>query len=263
MAIRKRRLAKFVVGVVRRKRSAIEAVGKKAVDRATLDFKEGVSGASLVILAGPVSTILDHLKTLPKYLSRGAVVIDVGSSKTNIERVARKYLKKNVFVGCHPMAGSSKRGVTSSDASPDLFLGCTCFMTRKNSIIRKFWEAIGSKVSDRLNADQHDEWVAGPSYSVHVSACALLRNRSMRKLVRLKQTADNPSFRDAARLSKCDPALWADILLSNKYSLAHIRDFEASLSDFRKALVLKNRIKLEKLISEANTISRQLTHDVD
>src|SRR5689334_2988648 len=107
LAIKKRKLAKFVVGVARRKQSAIDAVATKAVDMATLDLKEGVSGADLVILAGPIPTIISQIKTVPKYISKNTLVIDVGSSKADINKAASRSLKKN-FVGCHPMAGSEK-----------------------------------------------------------------------------------------------------------------------------------------------------------
>ena len=42
LAIKKRGLAKFVVGVTRRKEAAKRAVQHGAVDMATLDLKEGV-----------------------------------------------------------------------------------------------------------------------------------------------------------------------------------------------------------------------------
>jgi len=43
---------------------------------------------------------------------------------------AKKYLKKNPFVGCHPMAGSEKTGVKHAEA--DLFEKSVCFMTSPN-----------------------------------------------------------------------------------------------------------------------------------
>ena len=112
LAIKKRNLAKFVVGVVRREKSAIEAVEAKAVDMATLELGNGVQGADLVILAGPISTIILHIEQIGRgdpagrpYIQRGAIVMDVGSSKAQINKIASRYFNKN-FVGCHPMAGS-------------------------------------------------------------------------------------------------------------------------------------------------------------
>lgn len=261
MAVKKRRLARSVAGVVRRRQTAEAALKRKAVDETVFDLASGVSCADLVILSSPVRTILQHLKILDSLVKPGAIVIDVGSSKYRIDKTAKRHLKKAVFVGCHPMAGSSKRGVDCADASPDLFLGAVCFMTSKNAKIRKFWNLLGSRVVDTLSSREHDEWAAGTSYSTHVAACALLRDDGLRKLLRFKMIADNPSFKEAARLSKCDPDLWADILLSNPYSARHVLSFEKSIAEFREALAAGDRPKLKKLIAQANVFSNKLSPD--
>ncbi len=260
MAIKKRSLARWVIGVVRREATAKDALRRKALDVATFNLREGVEGADLVILCGPISVIVDQLRRISKWASPKTLVIDVGSSKSLIDRVGAKYLKSQ-FVGCHPMAGSSKRGVGSVDANADLFQGQTSFITSPNAKIKKLWHSLGCKVITKLDSKKHDEWVAGPSYLTHVAACAMLRSEAMRKLARFGLKADNPSFKDTARLSKCDPELWADILLSNAYSVKHLAAFEKSVSEFRKALASKNRMKLKKLITDANHVSWKLAGD--
>lgn len=258
MAIKSRRLGCWVVGVVRRDENAKQAIRLNAVDAAMKSLKDGIRYADLVVLCTPISTIIKQLKVLDALILPKTLVIDVGSSKQAIEKVASKYLKNGIFVGCHPMAGSSKRGVDCGDADPNLFVGKTCFITTKNKKIKTFWTALGAIVNDKLPAKQHDEWVAGPSYAKHISDCALVRSKNMQRLLRFSLVADNPAFLDAARLSKCDPDLWADILLSNNFSLKHIQGLEKSVSDFRKALSSKNRKKIAALIRESNNISNKL-----
>ncbi|HXV18733.1 MAG TPA: prephenate dehydrogenase/arogenate dehydrogenase family protein, partial [Candidatus Omnitrophota bacterium] len=108
MAIKKRKLAKWVTGVVRQDDTAKKAVAFKAVDMATKSLKEGVKDADLIILASRVDIIVQQLKALRGLLKPKAVVIDVGSTKQEIVSAAKKSRKKNDFVGCHPMAGSEK-----------------------------------------------------------------------------------------------------------------------------------------------------------
>jgi prephenate dehydrogenase len=256
MAIKKRHLAQWVVGVARKKATLKEAFRKKAIDIGTLDLAKGVEGADLVILCMPVTQIIHQMKVLPKFLKRDALVIDVGSSKVLIEQAARRFLKGNAFVGCHPMAGSSRRGINSADAQASLFEQAQCFVALPHAKIIRFWKSLGA-TPIVLPAHKHDEWVAGVSYMTHLTAFALLGNEAMSKLVRFGINPLNPSFRDVSRLSKSDPVLWADIFDSNKYTLTHIKAFKRYLVLLEKALASKNRRALVSLIAHANQISNR------
>ena len=261
LAVKKRGLARCVVGVVRRDRTARLAVSTGAVDVATRDLRAALSGADAVILCAPVPVILAQLAAVDRLLPKGALILDVGSSKSQVARAGLRSVRRATFVPCHPMAGSARRGLDSGDAHADLFVGATCFVIRAHPKAVRFWKALGSRVIDRLSAEEHDEWVAGPSHAKHVSDCALIRNPAMKRLLRLGLTADNPAFRDAARLSKCDPDLWADILLSNRHALSQLKGLEQSVGEFRRALQRKDRRALVRLISDANTVSHRLCPD--
>ena len=244
MAIKKRRLAKLVIGVVRRKKTIEQAFEKKALDVATLDLKEGVKGADLVILCGPVSVIEGQLKTLSRILDPKAIVIDVGSTKLNIEQAAKKYLKKNPFVGCHPMAGSEKTGIENAQA--DLFNGSFCFLTSSHPKIVKFWQMLGVKtiVTD---ARRHDLWVATASQLPHLLSFAFLNSFTS---VRFPM---NPSLKEFARLAMSDAQLWADIFLSNRATiLSSLHVFGLELSKWSKALKRTDRARISSLIKTAN-----------
>ncbi len=243
LVIKKHRLAKLAVGVVRRKRSAIEAVQTKAVDMATLKVRDGVRDADLVILCAPVSTIVNQLKQISPFLKKNAIVMDVGSSKVEINRAARRFLKKNEFVGCHPMAGSKKCGIEFADGR--LFEKSICFMTRRNQKIARFWKALGAEPM-YIKEGAHDAWVAKSSHLPHVLSFSLFQNMD-------SKYSHNPSLKDLARLAASNPDLWTDIFLSNqKQVLRAIGEFQKSLSDFQKALRAKNKTSLTRFILHAN-----------
>lgn len=243
LAIKKRRLAKFVVGVARRKSSAIEAVGRKAVDMATLDLKEGVRAADLIILAGPIPTIISQIKTLSNYVSPNSVIMDVGSSKAQIGLAAKQFLKKNVFIGCHPMTGSEKCGIEFADEN--LFRDAICFLMRKNKIIEVFWKSLGSKPIV-INETDHDAWVAKSSHLPHALSFSLFQNIE-------SQFPYNPSLKDLARLAGSHAELWVDILLSNQEQvLKAASEFQKDFSRLKKALRTKNRNALVRFILHAN-----------
>ena len=246
MGIKKKKLARLVVGVVRRKATIREAFQKKAVDVATLDLKGGVKGADLVILCAPVSVIASQLKMIAPHLKKGAVVMDVGSSKALIEKEAKKYLKKNLFVGCHPMAGSEATGV--QNASADLFEKSVCFLTKQNPGIFKLWRSLGS-TPVLMSAEAHDAWAAKASHLPHVLAFSLFQDfKALSSKIPL-----NPSLQEFKRLAKSNPELWADILLSNKKNVtALIQKTQQHLTSFHKTLTSNDRLRLIRLIRNAS-----------
>lgn len=246
LAIKKKKLAKFVIGVTRRKETIYAAFEKKAIDVATLNAADGVSNTDLVILCAPVSTIVSQIKEIAPYLKKGAVVMDVGSSKLVIETQAKRFLKKNKFVGCHPMAGSECRGVEHAGA--DLFEKSVCFVTQKDPHVFQFWKAVGA-TPVFMPAQAHDAWAAKASHLPHLLAFSLFQDFK----VPVAGLPLNPSLQGLGRIAKSDPGLWADILLSNdKNVVAAIRAIQKNLFFFQKALRSKNRAALIRLIRNAN-----------
>jgi len=260
LAIRKRRLAKVVMGVVRRRKTVAEVLRKRTVHGATMSLKEGVRGADLVLLCSPVSIILQQMKGLRRLLAPGALVVDVASTKVLIDHAAKKYLKGSRFVGSHPMAGSSQKGALYADA--DLFEGTVCYLTNFDPEAERFWRALGAKTF-YLTPERHDEWVARTSHLPHILAFAMFQGDNMKKLQRFGLEATNPSIRDMARLSKSDPKLWADILLSNRVEiLSTLKEYGSSVLRLRKALGAGNLRAIEKFIHQANSVSKKLAPKV-
>ena len=256
LAIKKRKLARWVVGVTRRKETIQKAFGMGALDIATLDLKEGVKDADLVILCAPISDIKAHLKKIGPYLKRGALVTDVGSSKVEILAAAKKHLKKNDFVGSHPMAGSEKCGIESARAS--LFEGAVCFISAPHQKIETFWKALGSKPV-RLDAGKHDAWAAQASHLPHALSFALLQRI---ELPTSKKFELNPSFKDLARLAKSHPRIWTDIFLTNREALLKaISSYKIKLSLLERAIRSGSRPAVMRFILMANANAKKVSQD--
>ncbi len=261
MAAKRKGLARQVVGVVRRKETVASIFAKRAADVVTLDLAEGVKDADLVILCAPVFTIVKNIRDIASHLKPGAVVIDVGSSKTPIVAEAGKRLKKNVFVGCHPMAGSEKCGIEHAGA--DLFEKSVCFMTSRHAGVARFWKALGAKPVV-VNAREHDGWVAKASHLPHVSAFAHLA--ALEHLpANIKENLSgylNPSIRPTTRLAKSNPEMWSQILLSNRGPvLSALDEYSAGLLKIRKALASSDAAALKRVITHANLNAKRLMPD--
>jgi len=237
----------------------VQAFRKRALHGATMSLKEGVRDADIVLLCSPVATILEQMKVLRPLLKPGALVMDVASSKLLVDHAARKYLKGVRFVGCHPMAGSAKSGV--EHAKGDLFQNAVCFLTNADKAAQKFWKELGSKTF-YLTPESHDEWVAHTSHLPHILSFALFQSGLARRLDRFGLKASNPSIQDLARLSKSDPKLCTDILLSNRSEiLKSLEEYQTSISRLKRALHSGRSRDLEKLILKANAFSHRLAPD--
>ena len=71
MALRRRRLAKTVVGLSRTAAGLRRAARCGAIDAGTTDPKRAVEGADLVVLALPVDCIVPHARRLSRVMRRG------------------------------------------------------------------------------------------------------------------------------------------------------------------------------------------------
>src|SRR5690348_9857240 len=81
LAIKERKLASKVDGLVRRSASIAECEKLGVVDHATRDLKRAVDGADLVVLCTPIGRMAELVKEMLPALKKGAIVTDVGSVK--------------------------------------------------------------------------------------------------------------------------------------------------------------------------------------
>jgi len=216
MAIRRKRLAQRVVGLSRTAATLRQAKRLGAIDAGTTDAQRAVQGADLVILAGPVDTLVPQAKRLAKWMPAGSVLTDVGSTKGEIVKALEGTLPRRIpFVGAHPLAGSEQRGIGA--ARRDLFDGSVCVVTATGRTDRQalrrvasLWRGLARRVVV-LTPDVHDHYLAAVSHLPHLLAFCLADITDSRALAIAPR-----SFLEATRVAKSDPDLWDDILLSNR-----------------------------------------------
>ncbi len=140
------------------------------------DALAGVAGADLVILAAPVRANIAILRELPRYLDKGTLVTDVGSTKRGIVAAAEA-LSLGTFTGGHPMAGGERGGV--GHARPDLFAGRQWILTPSPRTgegierIEQFIEGIGG-VAHVMSPELHDRLVGAVSHLPQLTISALM-----------------------------------------------------------------------------------------
>ena len=252
LAIKNKKLAHQVVGVGHRQNSINRAIKLKTIDRGTLNLREGVKDADIVILATPVLTIPKLAKKIKNFLKTGCVVTDVGSVKSYVVKELGKVLPRGVhFVGGHPMAGSEKRGVEK--ARNDLFKDSICILTKTEKtnvkslkIIKALWLALGAKVVI-LPPGLHDRIVSEISHLPHMVAFSILNSIDKRSLA-----FASSGFYDATRIASSDTRIWKDIAISNKAEIAKsISKFKESISLLEKAVRKQDSKKLLRIFRDA------------
>jgi prephenate dehydrogenase len=224
LGLKKKGLAKLVLGVGHRKSSINKALKMKAIDEGTTDIEKSVSQADIVILATSVDLIPDLARSVIPLMKTSAILTDVGSTKDYIVSQINKYIKGRCgsnnlsFIGAHPLAGSEQRGIES--AKPDLFEGSVCVLTPTDFSSKKcvkkianMWKALGAEISF-LKPRMHDEIVAFISHLPHFVASGLTN------VVDEKHWKFGANgLRDTTRIASGDPKLWLSICKQNRVKI--------------------------------------------
>jgi prephenate dehydrogenase len=235
-----------------------------AVSAVASSIAEAARGAALVFVAVPVSAVPGVVVTA---LDAGAgLVTDVGSVKGPVvAEVAR--LRPDAasrFLGGHPMAGSEQDGIDSARA--DLFVGATWVLTPTTATDQHAYTELRALLRE-LNAevvsvtpDDHDELVALVSHVPQLASSTLMNLATLREaehqaLLRLAAGG----FRDMTRIAASHPAIWLDILTSNRDAvLAALDAYLAALRDARELVAAGDRDALAELLAQARSARRNL-----
>ena len=219
-----------------------KALALGAIDEGFMreDAPRALGEASLVVLAGPVSVIIEQLGRIGPYLQQGATVTDVGSTKRAIVKAAASLPDSVHFVGGHPMAGAETIGVESAD--PFLFQNAVYVICPGREHDRpaaaKYSElvgALGARVLVMTPAE-HDRIAATISHLPQIVAVGL-----MNLAASLNENDPNTlklaagGFRDLTRIASSPFEVWRDICDTNADEIKeHIDSFIEQLESLRE-----------------------------
>jgi prephenate dehydrogenase len=253
----------YITGVARRDETAREAVARGIVERATTDFAAGVANADVVVLAAPVRTILTQLRTQAQAFTPGALVTDLGSTKSEIVQAMDALPDNLLAVGSHPMCGKEVTGLDAADA--DLYRGKRWILTRTARSsdaamqqVQALAQAAGA-VTLELDAARHDHLVACASHLPYSLAAALVSTADQASLsdpALWQVTASG--FRDTSRLAASDVTMMLDILLTNHQAVSNaIRDFQFSLDQLAALIERQDEPALRAYLAAAAETRRR------
>ncbi len=269
LALKKRAFAGRIIGcdrapVLERARS------KGAIDVGHTHPSDAVRGSQIIILATPVSGIIDLIERLGPALPAKALLTDVGSTKAEVLQRAKTVFGKNTgvrFLAAHPMAGKEQSGVEFAD--PDLFQNAAWFVTPVtgqyiyDGLSGEYlvWvEKIGARIAS-LDAGEHDQlcaWISHLPQMISTALAAALVEEYGEDAPLLE--AGGRALREMTRISSSPYSMWRDIALTNKTNirgalakleqhLAHIRenlDTRELAMEFERAHRLKKTVSSNK-----------------
>ncbi|MBU1917583.1 prephenate dehydrogenase/arogenate dehydrogenase family protein [bacterium] len=216
----KKKIAKNVYGIDANPRTLLWAKKNRVITEIAKDEIQTLMNSDLVVFATPVCVIKEQLLDFAPFISDKALVIDVGSTKTAITKIADKCFTNGNFVGSHPMAGFEKSGVTAS--SDNLFYQEPCIiisgLKTKKTFIRQakmFWKQLGANVLE-MDFRIHDKYLAACSHLPHIISFALMASVGNKITPKeIKKIVGN-SFKSYTRIAGSDPRMWTDIFSENK-----------------------------------------------
>lgn len=189
------------------------------IDRAT-DF-DGALDVDLLVLAAPVRAILAQLDELTRRPAPAntSIVLDLGSTKSEIAAAMNRLPDRYAPVGGHPMCGKEVSGLAHAQA--DLFRDKVFVLTPLPRTpgwalgqVREVVAAVGARPVE-MTPERHDVLAAAASHLPYAAAVLL---------VRAGEGLDDDQvwamvasgFRDTSRLAASDVTMMIDILMTNR-----------------------------------------------
>lgn len=259
LALKKAGLVQRVVGYSKSPSTTDRARQLGVIDVEAPSALLAAAGADIVLLAVPVAATQDTLKAIKHLVTPQMLVMDVGSTKTDVVHAARQALRDRVgsFVPAHPVTGREVSGVEYADA--DLYHGRQVILTPTERTLaaqlqkaETVWTALGCRVQS-MSPESHDTAFAAISHLPHMLAFAMMNGITAQPEGETFLSVAGPGFRDFTRIAAGDAKMWRDILLANRDELlAQSVHFRQALSDFERAVQQGDGQAIENLITLAS-----------
>jgi len=229
------------------------------------DMPTIMSDSDVIIVATPVDVIERLVPQILDMVGADTVVIDVGSTKSDICQVVRDHPKRGQFVAAHPLAGTEFSG-------PDAALK-GLFANAKNIVCEReksspfaletalqVFESMGMNTLF-MSPEEHDRHLAYVSHLSHVTSFSLgLTVLDIEKDEKQIFNLASTGFRSTSRLAKSNPQTWKAIFGRNRKYLGEALDgYIRTLNEFRNAIAENDLERMEQLMQEANDIKRILS----
>lgn len=263
LALREHGFADHIVGVDLNADNAAVALDMGLVDE-ILPLDEAVRGVDMVIIAIPVDKIPAVAVAVLDALDRSKIVVDLGSTKTELCEAIANHSLRDRFVATHPMWGTEHSGPAAAVSGAFAGRGVVICERERSAedalaAVEAIYRAFGMAIH-YMNCEEHDLHAAYVSHISHITSFALALT------VLEKEREDDAifnlaggGFESTVRLAKSSPDMWVPILMQNKYNVLEVlRENIHQLNVMRKMIESDDVEALRGAMEKANTIKRIL-----
>ncbi len=215
-----------IVGYDRDRAVGQRALKAKAIHRLEPTPEEAARGATIVVIATPITAVKRVFEEIAPHLQAGTVVTDVSSTKSDVLEWAEQLLPPDVhFVGGHPMAGKESSGPEAAEAGlfdgrPYCVLpGISAANGAVNAVLG-LATAIGARPFF-LDPKEHDAYAAAISHVPLMASVALFSLVKGSAAWPEMAGMAGPAFNDLTRLASGQPEMAHDIFLTNRENVLH------------------------------------------
>lgn len=262
LAIRlhEKKLSSRLIGVDANADHAARAVELELVDE-ILPLEEAVKQSDVVVLSIPVDTLVSVIPSVLDLIDK-QIVLDLGSTKSQVIEVIKQHPRRGRYVATHPMWGTEYSGPDAAVRGAyenKAVIICDAAQSDADALewVKKMYRKIGMHLLE-MEANAHDLHAAYVSHISHITSFALANT------VLEKEKEENAIFEMASagfestvRLAKSNPSMWVPIFFQNRDNVLDVlNEHIAQLQKFRDCLQEGDRNQLQDLIRHANRISR-------
>ena len=262
LTLKEKKFASHIIGA-----DANEANQKRALELGLVDeimtVENAIEAADLVIVAIPVNAADKIMPTILDLVDK-QVVMDVGSTKSDIIGAVAGHPKRRRFVASHPMWGTEYSGPDA--AVRGAFVNKATIICNRNdsdedaaALVEELYNVLGMRLlyMDALSHDLHAAYV---SHISHITSFALANTvlEKEREEDAIFEMA-SAGFESTVRLAKSNPAMWVPIFMQNRENVLDVlNEHITQLRKFKSCLEKENYEYLKELIDHANGIKRIL-----
>ena len=263
ISLKQRGFASKIIGVDKNGDHCKKAIKLGFIDD-TCELNDILNEVDLVILAIPVDAGKQLLPFLLDKVKPDQTIIDMGSTKEGICKVADSHVNRKNFVASHPIAGTENAGPSAAfDGLYDDKITIIC--DEEKSALKsieacsELYEVLKMKVL-KMDAKEHDRHIAYVSHLSHITSFVL--GQTVLEIEKEEKHIFNMAgsgFASTVRLAKSSPDMWAPIFEQNQEHLSVALDaYIRNLQEFRRRIIEGEKEDLHELMSEVNDIRRVL-----
>lgn len=203
----------------------------------TFTSLEGIlAETDILILATPVCTVLSLMNKLSTQNSGQIMVMDLGSTKSDIVHAMNELPDRFDAVGGHPICGKEKSSIYFADSQmfkESVIVLCSSLRTtsRARFLAEQIVEAIGAHPM-WLDAELHDRWTAFTSHFPYLASNVLASS-----IPKDAFPLAGPGLLSTTRLAGTNVDMMVDILISNRENIVNVMEnFKEALNELEVIL---------------------------